>query len=75
MILLNNMTPFYNTPSHDAAAIGTLKAMFPEWDEASLGDILVSNGYHVERSVETILSMESSDSVREEDNVSAIQDN
>ena len=49
--------------------------MFPEWDEASLGDILVSNGYHVERSVETILSMESSDSVREEGNVSPIRDN
>lgn len=38
-------------------AISTLKTMFPEWDEETLGTILISNQYHVERTIENILSM------------------
>jgi hypothetical protein len=38
-------------------AIATLKVMFPDWDEETLGTILVSHQYHVERTIETILSM------------------
>lgn len=38
-------------------AISTLKIMFPDWDEETLGTILVSNQYHVERTIENILSM------------------
>lgn len=38
-------------------AIATLKNMFPEWDEDTLSTLLVANNYHVERTIETILSM------------------
>lgn len=38
-------------------AVGTLKSMFPEWDEETLTTLLMSNQYHVERTIETILSM------------------
>lgn len=38
-------------------AVGTLKSMFPEWDEETLTTLLMSNQYHVERTVEMILSM------------------
>jgi hypothetical protein len=37
-------------------AVAHLKSMFPEWDEEMLGDVLVSNNYHVEKSIETILT-------------------
>lgn len=40
-----------------AEAIATLKVMFPNWDEETLGTILVSNNYHVERTIETVLAM------------------
>lgn len=39
------------------SAVATLKAMFPEWDEDTLSTILVSNNYHVENTIETVLSM------------------
>jgi uncharacterized SAM-binding protein YcdF (DUF218 family) len=38
-------------------AIVTLKSMFPEWDEETLSTVLVSNNYHVERTIESVLSM------------------
>jgi len=38
-------------------AVETLKSMFPEWDEETLTTLLMSNQYHVERTIETILSM------------------
>ena len=38
-------------------AVKTLKSMFPEWDEEMLGVILESNQYHVERTIEVVLSM------------------
>jgi hypothetical protein len=38
-------------------AISTLKVMFPDWDEETLSTVLVSNQYHVERTIENILSM------------------
>jgi uncharacterized SAM-binding protein YcdF (DUF218 family) len=38
-------------------AIATLKSMFPEWDEETLSTVLVSNNYHVERTIESVLSM------------------
>ena len=38
-------------------AVATLKSMFPEWDDETLGTILTSNNYHVERTIETILQM------------------
>jgi len=40
-----------------ADAVANLKAMFPEWDDEMLGDVIVSNGYNVERSIETILTL------------------
>lgn len=39
------------------SAVATLKAMFPEWDEETLSTILMSNNYHVEQTIETVLSM------------------
>lgn len=39
------------------SAIETLKVMFPEWDEDTLTTILMSNHYHVERTIEAILVM------------------
>jgi hypothetical protein len=39
------------------SAVETLKVMFPDWDEETLSTILVSNNYHVERTIETVLSM------------------
>lgn len=39
------------------SAISTLKSMFPEWDEETLTTLLMSNNYHVERTIETVLSM------------------
>jgi len=38
-------------------AVATLKTMFPDWDEETLTTILVSNDYHVERTIENVLSM------------------
>jgi hypothetical protein len=39
------------------SAVATLKSMFPEWDEETLSTILMSNNYHVEQTIETVLSM------------------
>ena len=39
------------------SAVATLKVMFPDWDEETLSTILVSNNYHVEQTIETVLSM------------------
>mmetsp|Transcript_188 Transcript_188/g.359 ORF Transcript_188/g.359 Transcript_188/m.359 type:complete len:337 (+) Transcript_188:118-1128(+) len=39
------------------SAVETLKTMFPDWDEETLSTILVSNNYHVEQTIETVLSM------------------
>jgi hypothetical protein len=39
------------------AAISTLKTMFPEWDEEMLSTLLIANNYHVERTIETVLTM------------------
>lgn len=39
------------------SAVETLKVMFPDWDEETLSTILVSNNYHVENTIETVLSM------------------
>lgn len=41
-------------------AVDTLLAMFPTWDVESLKTILISKNGHVERAIETILSMEDS---------------
>lgn len=38
-------------------AIGQLKIMFPDWEEETLSTLLVANNYHVERTIETVLSM------------------
>lgn len=38
-------------------AVETLKVMFPDWDEETLTTILISNNYHVERTIETVLTM------------------
>lgn len=38
-------------------ALATLQAMFPEWDRDTLETLLVSNDYHVERTIETVLTM------------------
>lgn len=40
------------------SAVETLKVMFPDWDEETLSSILISNQYHVERTIETVLSMQ-----------------
>ncbi len=40
------------------SAIGTLEAMFPEWEKETLKTLLISNHYHVERTIETILGMQ-----------------
>eukprot|EP01031_Cornospumella_fuschlensis_P035004 gene35003-42391_t len=37
--------------------------MFPEWDEETLSTLLVANNYHVERTIETVLSMSGDTSV------------
>lgn len=39
-------------------AMNSLTAMFPEWDQETLGAVLQSNDYHLERTVEVILTME-----------------
>lgn len=38
-------------------AIATLKVMFPDWEEETLSTILISNQYHVERTIESVLAM------------------
>jgi len=38
-------------------AVSTLKVMFPDWDEETLTTILISNNYHVERTIESVLTM------------------
>eukprot|EP01038_Epipyxis_sp_PR26KG_P007693 gene7693-10464_t len=38
-------------------AVATLKSMFADWDEETLSAILISNNYHVEHAIETVLSM------------------
>lgn len=47
-------------------AIGSLKSMFPEWDDETLGTLLMANNYHVERTIETILSMSGDTSIAQE---------
>jgi hypothetical protein len=39
-------------------AVGTLESMFPEWDKETLTTLLISNSYHVERTIEMVLSMQ-----------------
>jgi hypothetical protein len=39
--------------------VNHLKDMFTEWDKESLGAILEANGYHIERTIEACLSMNS----------------
>ncbi len=39
------------------SAVETLKVMFPDWDEDTLQTILISNQYHVERTIESVLAM------------------
>lgn len=39
------------------AAVASLKVMFPDWDEETLSTLLIANNYHVERTIETILTM------------------
>lgn len=39
------------------SAMEQLKVMFPTWDEETMSTILISNDYHVERTIEQILSM------------------
>lgn len=38
-------------------AVSTLKVMFPDWDEETLTTVLISNNYHVERTIESVLTM------------------
>lgn len=38
-------------------AVATLTSMFPDWDEETLSTLLISNNYHVERTIETVLAM------------------
>lgn len=38
-------------------ALSTLKSMFPDMDEAILSDIMISNDYHIERTVEQVLTL------------------
>lgn len=38
-------------------AVATLTSMFPDWDEETLAALLTSNNYHVEQTIETVLSM------------------
>ena len=45
------------------AAVETLKVMFPDWDEETLTTILISNNYHVERTIETVLTMSGDNNV------------
>lgn len=44
-------------------AVATLTAMFPDWDEETLSTLLISNNYHVERTIETVLAMSGDGSV------------
>lgn len=44
-------------------AVSTLTAMFPDWDEETLSTLLISNNYHVERTIETVLAMSGDASV------------
>lgn len=39
-------------------AVETLYGMFENWDKETIVDIFQSNNFHVERTIETILSME-----------------
>jgi len=39
-------------------AVNSLVVMFPSWDRDTLGELLVSNGNHVERTIETVLMMD-----------------
>ena len=39
-------------------AVLTLQTMFPEWEQETLTTLLISNNYHVERTIESILSMQ-----------------
>ena len=47
-------------------ALSTLTAMFPEWDRETLSVLLTSNGYHVERTIENVLSMSGEMSAQEQ---------
>lgn len=62
-------------------AVGTLQSMFPEWDPETLTTLLISNNYHVERTIESILTMQgdmnvgaANNDVNETDNVSNTYD-
>lgn len=52
-------------------AVNTLAAMFPDWDRETLSAVLVSNHYHVERTIETVLSMASDTPVNDNNNSNA----
>jgi len=39
------------------SAVSTLSTMFPAWEDDLLSTILISNDYHIERTIETLLSM------------------
>lgn len=39
------------------SAMEQLKSMFPTWDEETMKEILTSNDYHVERTIEQLLAM------------------
>ena len=45
-------------------AMASLTSMFPEWDRDTLEALLASNDYHLERTVETVLTMDSNKWVR-----------
>lgn len=42
-------------------ALATLKSMFPDMEEALLKDIIISENYHIERTVEAVLKLTSHD--------------
>ena len=44
-------------------AVDTLCAMFENWDRQTIVELFESNGYHVERTIETILSMDQPNAV------------
>ncbi len=45
-----------NTVSFEEA-LASLIVMFPEWDQETLAELLTSNNYHVERTIESVLMM------------------
>lgn len=49
-------------------ALVTLQSMFPEWDKDTLETLLISNDYHVERTIETVLTMSGDTNVHAKNN-------